>query len=343
MHRCLPVTRLSVVLAALAVAAALGVRALHVAPASAAGAGRLQQTIAADKARERALSGAAARLGRLERETRREVRILQRRVTAAQAALVAAEGRLQRTTVRLGRARARVARLRVRLRQVRGRLARLLRARYMSDRPDVVSVVLNAHGFSDLLETVSFLQRVQHQDARLLGLVRAARRDAAQEQRVLGDLQARQRTTAEAVRRRRDALAGMAAGLRVRQAALARARAARLAALGHTRASRRRAEKALARLLAERARATREAGPGGPWAIPWPVVQCESGGQNLPPNSATASGYYQIIDPTWQRMGGSTPHAYQAPKAEQDRIARELWNGGGGAGNWDCAALVGIV
>jgi hypothetical protein len=96
-------------------------------------------------------------------------------------------------------------------------------------------------------------------------------------------------------------------------------------------------------LLAARRRAAMQSGPGGPWAIPWPVVQCESGGQNLPPNSATASGYYQITDDTWHGLGGSTHHAYQASKAEQDRRAAQLWNGGAGASNWVCAVLVGIV
>ena len=75
-------------------------------------------------------------------------------------------------------------------------------------------------------------------------------------------------------------------------------------------------------------------------AIPWPIVQCESGGQNLPPNYATASGYYQMLDSTWAGLGGSTKHAYQASKAEQDRRAATLWNGGAGRGNWVCAGLV---
>ena len=98
----------------------------------------------------------------------------------------------------------------------------------------------------------------------------------------------------------------------------------------------------LSRLIAERERAAAAAaaGPGGPWAIPWPIVQCESGGQNLPPNSAGASGYYQMLPSTWKGLGGSTRHAYQASKAEQDRLAAQLWAGGAGARNWVCAALV---
>ncbi len=121
-----------------------------------------------------------------------------------------------------------------------------------------------------------------------------------------------------------------------------RARAAREQALAGTRSGRRSAERSLNRLIAERERAAAaaSAGPGGPWAIPWPIVQCESGGQNLPPNSAGASGYYQMLPSTWKGLGGSTRHAHQASKAEQDRLAARLWAGGSGARNWVCAELV---
>jgi peptidoglycan hydrolase CwlO-like protein len=312
-------------------------------PALAADEGQLRGRIHSGRAHERALAGAAAHLGRLERATAREVAILSRRVADAQAELDAAVARQQATAERLREARARVARLRIRLGQVRARLADVLLSRYENGAPDLVTVVLDSHGFPQLLETVDFLRRVQHADARLLDEVRAARLDAARERRELIVLERRQRLAALAVRRRRDALAAIAAGLRARQAALAQAHTARVAALHRTRAGRRRAERALNRLLAARRRAAMQAGPGGPWAIPWPVVQCESGGQNLPPNSATASGYYQITDDTWHGLGGSTHHAYQAPKAEQDRRAAQLWNGGAGASNWVCAVLIGIV
>jgi hypothetical protein len=39
-------------------------------------------------------------------------------------------------------------------------------------------------------------------------------------------------------------------------------------------------------------------------------------------------------------FGGSGPAAYLASKAEQDRVAAALWNGGSGASNWVCASLV---
>jgi peptidoglycan hydrolase CwlO-like protein len=314
---------------------------LPVASAGAQGEGTLRGRIHSGKAREHELLGAAARLGELQAKAAHEVAILEGRLAAAQQDLDTAQANLAATQAKLDAARARVKRLRNRLAEVRGKLSGLLRERYMGGEPDFVTVVLQADGFPQLLETLSFVRRVQRADSNLLNLVRAARFDAGREQRALTLLEAKQRDQAQAVQARRDALAEITNGLRARRDMLARARAARLEALSHTRATRLKAEHELSRLLAARARAAAVAsGPHGPWAIPWAIVQCESGGQNLPPNSASASGYYQMLDSTWKGLGGSTPHAYQASKAEQDRLAARLWAGGAGRGNWVCASLV---
>lgn len=300
----------------------------------------LRGRIGDGKVQERSLSSAAARLGELERAAAREVALMEGRVASAQAELDRAEAAADRAAAALEDARERVARLRVRLGEVREQLADNLRERYMGSKPDLVTVVLEADGFSELLETVEFLRTIQRRNTMILGLVRDARSDAGREQRRLTELTARRREAEEAVGRRHAALASMADGLRVRRDSLARARAARLAALSSVRSRRVAAEKELDQLLEERRRAAMVPGPGGPWAIPWPIVQCESGGQNVPPNFAGASGYYQFMPDTWRRLGGSTPHAYQASKAEQDRLAAQLWAGGSGARNWVCASLV---
>jgi hypothetical protein len=298
----------------------------------------LRNRIDTQRGRERTLTGALARLGRLERATAREVAVLERRVAAVQGELAQAEALLAGTVQRRDRERARAL-----LTESRTKLAQLLRDRYAGGEPDLVTVVLHADGFARLLETVDFIERVQRQDQRIMQTVRDARAEALAQRRVLTRLATERRDAAEAVRRRHDALASIAAGLRARRAALAQARAARAAALRVSRSSRRGAERALTRLLAQRSRALHQAGPGGPWAIPWPIVQCESGGQNLPPNSAGASGYYQFLVETWRGLGGSTPQAYLASKGEQDRLAAQLWDGGRGAHNWVCAVLLGAV
>ncbi len=303
--------------------------------------GSLRDRITEGKQTERSLASAVARLSALERAAARDVAVLEGRVGEAQSELSAAQALADRTETRLRAARARSARLQARLAEVRRKLSHLLRERYVNGEPDLISVILSAHGFRELLETTHYLQRVQHADARLLDVVRTARTDALRQRGVLNVLNRRRQATADDLARRRDALAGILAGLRSRRDALASARAARQAALTRTRAGRARAEKELRKLLAARATAAVSlAGPGGPWAIPWAIVQCESGGENLPPNSAGASGYYQFLPDTWKGLGGSTPEAYQASKAEQDRLAAQLWAGGAGAHNWVCAGLV---
>jgi peptidoglycan hydrolase CwlO-like protein len=309
-------------------------------PAAAQDPGSLRTQIDRSRGREAQLSSAAARLGALERRTAAAVAVLQRRLAAVQADLDTWRLRLARTQARLRATRERLVRLRARLATGRRTLAAVLRSRYTADPPDFVSVVLEARGFAQVLERLDFLHRVQRSDTRIVGVVRRSRDAAVTVERDLARLEPRQRAQTLTVERERNALAQVTGALRQRQAALARAKAARLAALAATVAGRRRAERELSSLLAEQARAARAVGPGGPWAIPWPIVQCESGGQNLPPNWATASGYYQFIDDTWRRLGGSTPHAFQASKAEQDRLAAQLWAGGSGAHNWDCYALV---
>lgn len=304
---------------------------------------KLQSKIQSQHDREGRLSSAAARLGRLERATSHEIAILEKRVAAVKRDLDAAQAILDSTVVRRNIAQARALRLGKRLGQSRAQLAHLLRERYAGGKPDVLTVVLEADGFASLLETVDFLKRIQRSDQKILTAVRIGRREAVVQRRVLVKLTIQRRNAAEVVRKRHVVLSAIAAGLHQRRNALSRARSARLAALHGSRKSRRRAERVLNKLLEERNRANGRVGPGGPWAIPWAIVQCESGGVNQPPNWATASGYYQFIISTWKGLGGSTPQAYQASKAEQDRLAAKLWDGGRGASNWDCAAIVGII
>lgn len=67
-------------------------------------------------------------------------------------------------------------------------------------------------------------------------------------------------------------------------------------------------------------------GGGQCWAIPYSVVSCESGGQDIPNSQGSgAEGYYQLME------GGT------GDKASQDAAAAALWAGGAGASNWTCA------
>jgi peptidoglycan hydrolase CwlO-like protein len=303
--------------------------------------GALRNKIDAARDRERALSGDVARLGALAAKVERQLGILQRRVAEVQTELARDEAQLEQVQVDLRKERARLARLRARLAEVRGQLAVRLKERYMATRPDIISVVLGAHSFANLLERADFLRRIQRADQEILIVVRKARTDASVETKRLAKAENLQREVVGAVRVRRNALANMMQGVAARRETLRRVQAARTAALASTRGNRRALQSRLRSAEAAIARAASAgmAKSGGPWAIPWEVVQCESGGQNFPPNSAGASGYYQILPETWKRHGGRGPAAYLAPKAEQDRVAASIWKNDG-PDAWVCYGIV---
>ncbi|MEA2320427.1 MAG: hypothetical protein QOD81_277 [Solirubrobacteraceae bacterium] len=297
-------TRLARPSAAHAVIAAIALAALGgalVAPAlsDAQSEGTLRSRADRSKAREGALAGDVARLGRLIGRLDADLAVIGRRRAEVQAELDADVQRLATVRAELRGQRRRVERLRARLREARTVLSHRMVELYQAPQPDIVTVVMKAHGFADLLEQATYVRAVGAQDSRVIHLVRRARVDAAGAVRTLARDERRQEDITAQVQTRR-----------------------------------------IAALEAARARAARAVGPGGPWAIPWPIVQCESGGQNLPPNSAGASGYYQIVPGTWSLYGGSGPHAYLASKAEQDQVATRIWSGGSGASQWVCAALV---
>jgi septal ring factor EnvC (AmiA/AmiB activator) len=310
--------------------------------------GALRQQANQARSREASLAAQVAGLGQAASRLQRQLGILEQRRAQVRADLAADRARLAQVQGALRAERARLARLRARLAQVRATLAERLRASYEAPKQDLTTVIVTSASLSDLLERTRYLKDVEHQDKQIMLLVRAARADAATQTRRLAVDEGRQHEAVLAMNLRARVLAGMSASVRERRATLVRVQAARSEALRVTRANRARIESRLAaverQIAAQAARADAvgtTGAPSGGWAIPAAIVMCESGGQNLPPNSAGASGYYQILPSTWKGEGGSGPAAYLAPKAEQDRVASALWAGGAGAHNWVCAGIVG--
>ena len=300
---------------------------------------KLQNQLNGSQNNEKRLSASAATFAKLVRDISSDIALLQRRLDAVQADLDTARQQLSTTRTQLRSQRARLARLRGRLAKAKVVLAQRLVSGYENGNPDIIDVLFNAHGFADLLERAEFLKRFQNQDAAIINAVKQAKRESESAAAKLAKLTRKRQQIASAYTKRRNALQSMQSAMDAKRAAYQRARQARLEALSHARANSTRLQHQLTKLLGAESNAS-NAGPGGPWAIPWAVVQCESGGQNLPPNWATASGYYQIIIPTWKGFGGPTAQAYQASKAVQDAIASKIWDGGAGANNWDCFRLL---
>jgi murein DD-endopeptidase MepM/ murein hydrolase activator NlpD len=162
---------------------------------------------------------------------------LQRRQNAIQSDLNVRRGALERTQRELRTVRAQLARLRATLAHARTVLAERIVAAYKNDRPDLVTVVLRADGFADLLESSAYLRRVGRQDRQVITTVRTAKAAALTATKRLGTLEGRQRSIAAEISRQRDAVARLRITLVGKRDEIDRMRGVKRRALGTVRAS----------------------------------------------------------------------------------------------------------
>lgn len=347
---------------AVAVAAALaGVAALPLASSAAPSLGTLQSELGQQQARQQQLQGSLSSLSQLIGSLSGQITLVQSREAAVQAQFVRDQANLAASQAALDREQQVLTVLRARLHQAQVRLERQLVSSYESSNPDLVSIVLESNGFNDLLSRITYLRDVERQQQTIISVTRRAKRQADAAALRLAKLEATQRQLTSETAMQARALAGMNSLLESKRATLRRAQSVQQAALSASKSKAGRLQSEISTIEAQQAAAQRAAaeraaqssstpyassgpalGPSGGWAIPYQIVLCESGGQNLPPNSAGASGYYQIMPGTWRMFGGTGPAAYLAGKAEQDAVASRIWNGGAGASNWVCASIVGI-
>ncbi|HSC04314.1 MAG TPA: transglycosylase family protein [Solirubrobacteraceae bacterium] len=338
------------------VAVVLGLAAVPVSSSADPSLGQLKSQLNAEQGHEHSLAASIASLSHLISSLSSQITLVETREAAVRADLARDRAKLAAVQRALAREQRLLALLRGRLARARMLLARQLVTNYEQAKPNLVSVVLESNGFKDLLDRLTFLRDAQKQQQVIITITREAKARADAAARHLAVLRSNDREITIATAQRVRALAGMNSLLHSKQAALARARGIQQSALVASRARGSHLQAEIGHIEAEQAAAARAAaaasgsptpagptfGPSGGWAIPYAIVLCESGGQNLTPNSAGASGYYQILPATWKLFGGTGPAAYLASKAEQDAVASRIWNGGAGASNWVCAGIVGI-
>lgn len=189
--------------------------------------GRLQQQISAGQSTISNLSGAvSAATGHLN-QLDNSIGALQDRISRLQADLDAKRAELIRLQSELAAAHARLVQLEAFQARAESVLTQQLINSYESGQPDLVTVVLESRGFQDLLERISFAQRIQKQDVQIIRDVRSARRAVAAQAIRLGALEVRQQRLTTEVLNERNALAATQAVLLRRRIAVASARAAK--------------------------------------------------------------------------------------------------------------------
>jgi septal ring factor EnvC (AmiA/AmiB activator) len=319
--------------------ALLLVALLAVGTARAADLGALRDKVGG--AREEAASLGAKIRATQERLAATEAEAKQAAARERQLGTLLAHGRERaiRLAAKVRRAERHLAAERARLRRARRALARRLVAIYMSGTPSTASIVLGSGDINELEVRTEYLQRIEDSDTELAARVEEVRNRVRDELQAVDALKARVDAYNEELAAARAEIADVRAKAEdaaARLDALSAERSASLAKLKRRigewvveieaaeAASRAAAEETVGRWL------------GGPYSIPTYIVMCESGGNYgaLNPGSG-AGGAYQILPSTWALYGGQGA-PQDAPKAEQDRIAAEIWADSGGSA-WVCA------
>ena len=203
--------------------------------ARAASTSQLQQQISAGKSHVSGLAGAVnAATGKVS-HIRGSVSSLQAQISRIQRGLDAEKTQLLKLRTELAAAKGRLVKVEAFESHAESVLAKQLVNSYESDRPDIVSVVLESTGFQDLLEQIQFMQRIQKQDVQVVGQVKAARRAVAAQATRLGGLEKRQQTLTVQVLQQRNRLASDQAGLLRQEIAAAGFRSAKASQLASAR------------------------------------------------------------------------------------------------------------
>jgi peptidoglycan hydrolase CwlO-like protein len=236
--------------------------------AHAADAGTLARQISAGQNRVSALSGTVgADNGRL-RQLDAGIVGLQSKIARIQSDLDAKRAELLQLRRELNAARVRLASLKTYERRARYVLSQQLVASYETAQPNIVTVVLDSNGFSNLLERLSFAQRIRTHDQQIVAEVILARDRVAAQAVRLGGLEGRQQDVTARVLAERDQLDAAKLTLLNEQLSVTGARDKNVSQLITARGQIASLRRQLARLQAEQAQQAAQAAatqitPGG--------------------------------------------------------------------------------
>ncbi len=254
--------RRALVLVAAAASIAIAI-AGRPAPARAGDPAALSSRLAATQAAEQSLRSAVAADNAHIGAYQGSINVLQAKLSTIDAQVTESVARLVSIRAQERAEQARLSALEAQLAATERALAANLVSSYEQPPPDALTVVLNAHGFNDLLERLDFLRRVKAENALVITSDRAARQRVIAEAERLGALEAQQERETRAMYAARRTADTLRLALVDRQAVYVRARDRRSGALASVAARRRHLQAELAAVEAAQAQAATSAAGGG--------------------------------------------------------------------------------
>jgi murein DD-endopeptidase MepM/ murein hydrolase activator NlpD len=292
---------------------------------------RKRDQIEAHKGKERVLTSDISAFTRKINGLQADITTLQAKQVRLEADLEAKRAELAQIQEDLRRERLRLARLRTRLAEARVELANRLVQIYKEDTPDVVTVVLEADGFADLLERTEFLERTSQQDSRIISRVRVAKAESVATAQRLDRLEKRAEEIARAIEAQVIEVQNVKGQLVNRRDSYASARAGKAELLSKTRASRHELEDHVHAL--EREQAAVLARLRGSSNVAGPIKQ-GSGSMIWPANGPVSSPFGM----RWGRLHAGIdiplPEGTPLRAADGGSVAIAGWVGG--YGNYTC-------
>jgi murein DD-endopeptidase MepM/ murein hydrolase activator NlpD len=216
--------------------------------------GKARQRVQGKKAQEGVLTTQLSSYGARIQVLRGDIGELQQRQDRVQVSLNAKQAELTQIANRHQIVQDRLTRLRTKLAAGRALLAKRLVALYKDDQPDMVTVVLEARGFTDLLDRADFIKRISDQNETIVTRVRGLSHEVGLAEKRLHGLEVQATDARNAILSKRNEIAGAKQTLVSRQSDLLAARDVRAQALAKIRATRHTLEDHLGNLQAQQAR-----------------------------------------------------------------------------------------
>jgi len=207
---------------------------------------------------------------------------LKARLDALESTLGVEKALLDKLKAQLASARSHLASLKIQLAQDRGVLVAQVIAAYEDPPPSIVTVILEAHGFGDLIERVDDLKAVGQENATATVQVANARKAVAKETQHLTVLTDSSQRETTAVLVQRDEVAHLHLALLDHQLEYIKARDRKSAQLGEIRSHQRSLEKELVAIAVSEYASQNQSFATG-YAV-------EGGGPNAPKPSSVRSG-----------------------------------------------------